>query len=141
MPTTRRQLLSRYSSVGPQSCRRFAPPPPVPHISFSSITFTTSQDFESDSSASTDLSVELTDTDRCHALLAPLYGFPPRPRLLHRQPEQKVDPSKEFQSGVMMAAQRIKTNITAVLMAGVQKSTPPPSSGITPFSLASPEVS
>ena len=94
--------------------RQFAPPPPGPHNSLSSITFTTSQNSESDSSASTDLSVKLTDTDRCHVLLAPLYGFPPLPpgpRLLHRQPEQKVDPSKEFQSGVMMAAQRIKANL------------------------------
>ena len=90
------------------------PLPPVPHNSFSSITFSTSQDSESDSSSSTDSSVELTDTDRCHARLAPLYNFPPlppQPPLLQREPEQKVDPSKEHQFGVMMAAQRIKANL------------------------------
>ena len=95
--------------------RQSPPPPPVPHNSFSSIAFTTSQDSESDASSFTDLSVELTDTDRCHARLAPLYGFPPlppRPHLLQPEPEQRVDPSKEFQSGVMMAAQRIKANLS-----------------------------
>ena len=84
------------------------PLPPVPHNSFSSITFSTSQDSESDSSSSTDSSVELTDTNRCHARLAPLYNFPPlppQPPLLQHEPEQKVDPSKEYQSGVMMAAE------------------------------------
>ncbi|KAF9783337.1 hypothetical protein BJ322DRAFT_147206 [Thelephora terrestris] len=94
--------------------RQPPPPPPVPHNSFSSITFSTSQDSESDSSSTTDSSVGLTDTDRCHARLAPLYGFPPlppRPHLVQREPVQKVDPSKEYQSGVMMAAQRIKANL------------------------------
>ena len=94
--------------------RQSPPPPPVPHNSLSSIAFSTSQDSESDSSSSTDSSVEPTDTDRCHARLAPLYGFPPlppRPRLLQREPEQKVNPSKEYQSGIMMAAQRIKANL------------------------------
>ena len=93
--------------------RQFPPPPPVPHNSFSSLTFSASQDSESDSSSSTDSSVELTDTDRCHARLAPLYGFPPlppRPPLLRRESEPKVDLSKQYQSGVMMAAQRIKAN-------------------------------
>ena len=94
--------------------RQSPPPPPVPHNSFSSITFSASQDSESDSSSSTDSSVEPTDTDRCHARLAPLYGFPPlppRPPLLRREPEQKVIPSEQYQSGVMMAAQRIKANL------------------------------
>ena len=94
--------------------RQFPPPPPVPHNSFSSLTFSVSQDSESDSSSSTDSSVGQTDTDRCHARLAPLYGFPPhppRPPLLRHEPEQMVDPSKQYQSGVMMAAQRIKANL------------------------------
>jgi len=95
--------------------RQSPPPPPVPHNSFSSLTFSTSQDSESDSSSSTDSSVELTDTDRCHARLAPLYGFPPlppRPPLLRQDSsQQKVDVSKQYQSGVMMAAQRIKANL------------------------------
>jgi len=94
--------------------RQSPPPPPVPHNSFSSLVFSTSQDSESDSSSSTDSSLELTDTDRCHARLAPLYGFPPlppRPHLARPEPDQKVDPSKQYQSGVMMAAQRIKANL------------------------------
>ena len=94
--------------------RQSPPPPPVPHNSFSSLVFSTSQDSESDSSSATDSSVELTDTDRCHARLAPLYGFPPlppRPHLLPSEPERKVDPSKQYQSGIMMAAQRIKANM------------------------------
>ncbi|KAF9643406.1 hypothetical protein BDM02DRAFT_1507584 [Thelephora ganbajun] len=94
--------------------RQSPPLPFVPHNSFSSIAFSASQDSESDSSSSTDSSVELTDTDRCHARLAPLYGFPPlppRPPLLRHEPEQRVDPSKQYQSGVMMAAQRIKANL------------------------------
>ena len=94
--------------------RQSLPPPPVPHNSFSSLVFSASQDSESDSSSSTDSSVELTDTDRCHARLAPLYGFPPlppRPHLLHQEPEHKVDLAKQYQSGVMMAAQRIKANL------------------------------
>ena len=37
--------------------------------------------------------------------------LPPQPPLLQREPEQKVDPSKEYQFGVMMAAQRIKANL------------------------------
>ena len=93
--------------------RQSPPPPPVPHNSFTSLAFSASQDSESDSSSSTDSSVELTDTDRCHARLAPLYGFPPlppRPPLLRRESEPKVDLSKQYQSGVMMAAQRIKAN-------------------------------
>jgi len=94
--------------------RQSPPPPPVPHNSFSSLVFSRSQDSESDASSSTDSSLELTDTDRCHARLAPLYGFPPlppRPPLLRHEPEQRADPSKEYQSGVMMAAQRIKANL------------------------------
>ena len=94
--------------------RQSPPPPPVPHNSFSSLAFSASQDSESDSSSSTDSSVELTDTDRCHARLAPLYGFPPlppRPPLLRQESGQKVDVSKQYQSGVMMAAQRIKANL------------------------------
>ena len=91
------------------------PPPPLPHNSFSSLAFSVSQDSESDSLSSTDSSVELTDTDRCHARLAPLYGFPPlppRPPLLHQESsQQKVDVSKQYQSGVMMAVQRIKANL------------------------------
>ena len=87
------------------------PPPPVPHNSFSSLAFSVSQDSESDSSSSTDSSVELTDTDRCHACLAPLYGFPPlppHPPLLRQESsQQKLDDSKQYQSGVTMAAQRI----------------------------------
>ena len=82
--------------------------PPPPYL------LTTSQDSESDSSSSTNPSVELTDTDRCHARLAPLDGFPPlppHPHLLHSEPEKKVDPSKQYQSGIMMAAQRIKANL------------------------------
>ena len=93
--------------------RQSPPPPPVPHNSFTSLAFSASQDSESDTSSSTDSSVELTDTDRCHARLAPLYGFPPlppRPPLLRRESEPKVDLSKQYQSGVMMAAQRIKAN-------------------------------
>ena len=93
--------------------RQSPPPPPVPHNSFTSLAFSASQDSESDSSSSTDSSVELTDTDRCHARLAPLYGFPPlppRPPLLRRESEPRVDLSKQYQSGVMMAAQRIKAN-------------------------------
>ena len=89
-------------------------PPPVPHNSFS-LTFSTSQDSKSDSSSSTDPSLELTDTDHCHAHLALLYGFPPlppRPPLLRQDSsQQKVDVSKQYQSGVMMAAQRIKANL------------------------------
>ena len=94
--------------------RQSPPPPPVPHNSFSSLAFSASQDSESDSSSSTDSSIELTDTDRCHARLAPLYGFPPlppRPPLLRQETSSKVDVSKQYQSGVMMAAQRIKANL------------------------------
>ena len=77
-------------SVRRPSPDRQSPPPSVPHNSFTSLAFSASQDSKSDSSSSTDSSVELTDTDRYHARLAPLYDFPPllpRPPLLRRESE------------------------------------------------------
>jgi len=56
----------------------------------------------------------LMNTDRCHARLASLYGFPPlppRPCLLPNEPEQKVEPSKQSRSKIMMAAQRIRASL------------------------------
>ena len=52
-------------------------PPPVPHSSASSLVFSTSQDSKSDSTSAANSSVELTNTNHCHARFAPLYGFPP----------------------------------------------------------------
>ena len=88
--------------------RQSPPPPPVPYNSFSSLAFSVSQESESDSS-----SVELTDTDGCHARLALLYGFSPLQLHPHlpNEPEQKVDPSERYQSGIMMAAQRIEADL------------------------------
>ena len=102
---------------------------PIPHNPFPSLTFPASRYPESDfssftdsssefsdfsTSSSTDSAIELSDTDHCHARLAPLYGFPPlppRPPLLRQGSGRNVDVSKQYQSGVMMAAQRIKANL------------------------------
>ena len=94
--------------------RQSPPPPPISHNSFSFLAFPASQDSKSNSSSPTDSSVKLIDTDRCNAHLASLYGFPPlplRPCLLPNEPEQKVEPSKQHRSDIMMAARRIKANL------------------------------
>ena len=93
--------------------RQSPPPPPVSHNSFSFLAFPASQVSESDSSGSTDSSLEFIDTDHCHACLASLYGYPPLQPcscLLHK-PEQKVEPSKQHQLDIMMAAQMVEANL------------------------------
>ena len=53
----------------------------------------------------------LTLITAMHTLPPSTASLPPRPHLLHSEPEQKVDPSKQYQLGIMMAAQRVKVNL------------------------------
>ena len=85
-------------------------PPPVPHSSASSLVFSTSQDSESDSTSAANSSVELTDTDHCHARFAPLYGFPPLHALTIIPPAPESSTGIRLLTSVMSQSMRSATS-------------------------------
>ena len=101
---------------------RGSPPlPPVPHNSFSTIPYMADESDSSspstspDSQGSTPFSAEAPAMDPSIAALARIYDFPPlppRPAILDedlREPAVEFD--NDYQSGVMMAARRIKETL------------------------------
>ncbi|KAI0300331.1 hypothetical protein BC826DRAFT_1102385 [Russula brevipes] len=107
---------------------RDSPPlPPVPHNSFSTIPSVTDESDCSSPSTSPDsqgstftsernlLSSESPDMNPSIAALARIYGFPPLPprpiSLDEESRETAIEFDNEYQSGVMMAARRIKETL------------------------------
>ncbi|KAI0269784.1 hypothetical protein BC834DRAFT_841564 [Gloeopeniophorella convolvens] len=125
-------LNSMYGGLSldynPDRHPRDSPPlPPVPHNSLSTLS---GLGDESDSSSSPSTSPEsqghtlaternpfTTDSPVMTpsvAALARIYGFPPlppRPAVLEEPPKSTVEFDNDYQSGVMMAARRIKENL------------------------------
>lgn len=83
---------------------------PGPYHSISSLSISPTS--ETDSASSDSVSEPPSASFLSHAALAPFYGFPPlppAPRVSHRTSSlDQCSPTNDYQSGVMMAAQRIK---------------------------------
>jgi hypothetical protein len=125
-------LNSMYGGLSldynPDRDPRDSPPlPPVPPNSFSTIPFTSDESDSSSPSTSPDsqgstlatehnpFSVEPPAMGDSIAALAQIYGFPPlppRPAILDEEPrEPAAEFDNDYQSGVMMAARRIKETL------------------------------